>query len=142
MDVDARDVPEGSFRSIGISIGVSRTVTVPNSAFAGGATVNYSAPGMVYCDQIHVSRAHRIDHVAAQDVPVISQEKVVWVTKCRPVATLVPREGNSMRAFSVCGWMQLLADARRPIDETNTELYRLLEEASVRVVAPRRQIIA
>jgi small-conductance mechanosensitive channel len=141
LDIDTwGDVTEIGLRSTRILTRDNRMVTVPNSVIGKGLIVNYSDPSTIYRVQTHVGLAYGIDLEQARDVLITSLASEEWVMKEKPIDVLMLTMSDSALVFRVRCWIENYMETRRVIDKMNTTIYQALNDASIEMAMPTRQV--
>lgn len=141
LDIDTwGDVTEIGLRSTRILTRDNRLVSVPNAVIGKGLVVNYSVPSTKYRVETHVGVAYGADLEEARQVMIEAIRAQDWVMKSQRIEALFLEFGDSALIFRVRCWIENYVETRRIIDKMNTALYKALNEASISIPFPQRDL--
>jgi len=140
-DIDTwGDVTEIGLRSTRILTRDNRLVAVPNSVIGKGLVVNYSVPSTVFRVETHVGVAYGTDLEFARDIMIKAVQTQDWIMHDKPVEALMLEFGDSALVFRVRCWIEHYVETRRVIDKLNTALYHALNDATIEIPFPQRDV--
>ncbi len=134
------DVVDIGLRSTRIRTRDNRMVSVPNSVIGKGLVVNYSDPNTVYRVQTQVGIAYGTDIERARSIMIAAIRAQDWVMQDERIEALFLGFGPSSLDFTVRCWIEHYVETRRIIDKMNTVLYQALNEASIEIPFPQRDV--